>query len=529
MGMSRKVVVPAILISIALLTGAFVQVYQNMQGRKAEKQMFARVKNTVFYVDSVNGNDNNSGISEKAPWKTLEKINAATFIPGDRILLKSGSCFTGQLFPKGSGSAGNPIVIDIYSSGPKPVINGNGGDSAFYLYNQQYWEIRNIEIVNNGDKPGSRKGIHIVGKNCGTLEHFRLINLVIHDVKGNNEFSAEGKATGGIMFDIPEYDSVKTKFNDVLIEGCTVYNSDRTGIYAFSGWWRASDSFRSGGLVIRNNDIYDIGGDGIIVIGFDKSTIEYNVLHDCNSRSGSYAVGMFPFGCDDTVMQYNEVYNTRTQQDGQAFDVDFNTSRTVVQYNYSHDNEGGFLLICRPGSEKDAYNRDAVIRYNISQNDGRAVLNLGGPVENVNIYNNTIFVSPDTLSNMISITDWDGGTANNVHLSNNIFCDAGSSCQYFYENGTNIAFDHNCYFSQSPGNEPEDKNKLVMDPGLLNPGSGGKGRNTADGYKLKSDSPCIGSGKEIPDNGGKDYWGNPLYKDRPDIGACEFSENDAKR
>jgi hypothetical protein len=36
---------------------------------------------------------------------------------------------------------------------------------------------------------------------------------------------------------------------------------------------------------------------------------------------------------------------------------------TLYQYNYSHDNEGGFMLLC------DAKNFNSVIRYNISEND----------------------------------------------------------------------------------------------------------------------------------------------------------------
>ena len=51
------------------------------------------------------------------------------------------------------------------------------------------------------------------------------------------------------------------------------------------------------------------------------------------------------------------------QKDGQAFDSDGFCRNTVFQYNYSHDNDGGFMLIC--GRE----NVGTTIRYNISQND----------------------------------------------------------------------------------------------------------------------------------------------------------------
>jgi len=41
-------------------------------------------------------------------------------------------------------------------------------------------------------------------------------------------------------------------------------------------------------------------------------------------------------------------------------------------------------------------------------------------------------------------------------------------------------------------------------------------------YKLTPDSPCIGAGIIIKDNGGRDFWGNPVPESRrPAVGACE--------
>src|ERR1700728_1018317 len=57
----------------------------------------------TYYVDSAKGADANSGTQERAPWKTLGKVNTARFQPGDRILLKSGSSWQEQLAPASSG------------------------------------------------------------------------------------------------------------------------------------------------------------------------------------------------------------------------------------------------------------------------------------------------------------------------------------------------------------------------------------------------------------------------------------------
>ena len=54
---------------------------------------------TSYYLDSARGNDSSPGTSPKAAWKSLSKVNATTFKPGDRILLKSGSAWNGQIGP----------------------------------------------------------------------------------------------------------------------------------------------------------------------------------------------------------------------------------------------------------------------------------------------------------------------------------------------------------------------------------------------------------------------------------------------
>jgi hypothetical protein len=37
-------------------------------------------------VDATNGNDSNNGLSETTAWKTIAKVNASRFNPGDQIL-----------------------------------------------------------------------------------------------------------------------------------------------------------------------------------------------------------------------------------------------------------------------------------------------------------------------------------------------------------------------------------------------------------------------------------------------------------
>src|SRR5690606_7028021 len=80
-----------------------------------------------YYFSQVSGND--SRTSQEAqnpntPWKSIDKLNAVfnTLQPGDAIYFKRGETFFGTIHINKSGTAGNPIKIGAYGSGPKPVI-----------------------------------------------------------------------------------------------------------------------------------------------------------------------------------------------------------------------------------------------------------------------------------------------------------------------------------------------------------------------------------------------------------------------
>jgi hypothetical protein len=97
------------------------------------------------------------------PGKALAKVNATIFSPGDWILVKSGLIWTGQLWPKGSGTERQPIVIDKYGGTAMPVINDNRDvENAVLLKNQEYWEIHNLEVTNTGTSPRVRRGVRIL-------------------------------------------------------------------------------------------------------------------------------------------------------------------------------------------------------------------------------------------------------------------------------------------------------------------------------------------------------------------------------
>lgn len=78
----------------------------------------------TFYVDSHAGADTASGSSPETAWRSLERVNGETLIPGDKVLFKRGGLWRGNLAPK-SGSPEAPLVYGAYGTGAKPILQGS--------------------------------------------------------------------------------------------------------------------------------------------------------------------------------------------------------------------------------------------------------------------------------------------------------------------------------------------------------------------------------------------------------------------
>lgn len=475
---------------------------------------------TNYYVDCsvvINGNG-----SLKNPWNTLTSVNKFTFKPGDSILFRRGTLAVGELWPKGSGNENAQISLDAYGVGSKPIIDARGQEnsSAIRLSNQEYWTIQNMEVINNSTTLRRRWGIYVYSDDGQIKHRIHIKNNTVHDVYASY-IRTPAKETnipsfyevGGIYIKVEE----PGKMNDVLIEDNQV--TDIVGI-GISFW--GEGEFSNGGMnwdnlspnvIVRRNSVERTAGDGILIFGTDNELIEYNFVNDAGhlgkageipgqpGRNGTdFIAGLWPTRHRNGLVQYNEVCNThRFVGDGQSFDNDlFVTGTTIFQYNYSHDNEGGFFLDCCKPEET---NTGTILRYNISQNDGKYdYLRLIKGIAQV--YNN-VFFTLDT----IQIKD-----CNNSIFYNNIFW--ANSAKW-----NNNIFDYNSYYGGLIPPE-NDTHKITADPLFINPGSGSTGRESLGGYKLFVGSPCLFKGKVIPDNADKDFWGNPVpVSITPSIGA----------
>lgn len=401
----------------------------------------AAQRGKTYYFDSEKGNDRNTGLSESRPKKSLPLVEPGKFGAGDRILLKRGSVFQGELRVTASGSAMYPLIISSYGEGEKARIEGlDSSMAAIHVYNAAYVQLKDLEIVNRGGErmPG-RSGVRLEIDDFGEARGMLLSGLDVRDVNGSL-VKAEGGGAGILI--INKGKKKVSVFHDLQIINNTIRRCERNGIIFSSEYYRRDNWHPGRGLIIRGNLIEEVPGDGIVPIGYDGALIEYNVMRKGTDLLpvGEAAAGIWPWSCDNTVIQFNEVSGHRAHWDGQGFDSDYNSRNTLIQYNYSHDNDGGFLLICDFGSEGHPYNQGntgTTVRFNISVNDGirkrkarngqmfSPAIHLAGPVDSVLIHDNIIYLTekehPEADRTMVLADSW-GGVPQRVRLVNNIFC-----------------------------------------------------------------------------------------------------------
>lgn len=382
----------------------------------------AAVGAAEYHVDSRTGDDARDGATAGTAWRSLARVNTASFQPGDRVLFEAGSRWTGQLVVRAQGTPAHPVVFEATGTGTRPRLDTRGEfEDAILLSNAQHVVVRGFEITNTGTNRAPRRGVHILADNAGTLTNLQVADLFIHDVNGTQS----KKDNGGIVFRT-RGERVPSRFEGLRIERNIVWRVDRSGIVAQSYHAMRNHWFPSTNVVIRDNWIGDVGGDGITPWATDGCVVEHNIVQGANERAGTYNAGIWPWSTDNTVMRLNRASGVKTLLDGQGFDSDYNSRNTVLEFNLSHDNEGGFLLICTPGRrnpEANCGNVGTIARYNISRHDRARTFHVSA-AEQTLVHDNAVYIGPGSDVQVLLLTDW-SGWANGLELRNNLFHSEG--------------------------------------------------------------------------------------------------------
>lgn len=563
-------------VSLALTVGVFSSLFT--VETYAEKSL-KRTTGRDYYISSLNGDNSNDATTEDKAWETLDKLVGVDLQPGDRVLLESGSVFNGFIHLKDvSGTKENPIEITKYGGEAKPIINGDGEgvwyqdyvqpmdnsghrskgyvSSTVLLYDTDFIKINNLEITNKSDDFDylsasdkvsarmDRTGVAAIAKNGGTMESIYLEDLYIHDVDGN--IQDKHMNNGGIQMNVSKPDNESetgiARYDDIVIRGCHVKDVSRAGIVMgytynhgkFNGAAIDDETVKKYGhtnILIEENYVQNSGNDAICVMYSYRPLIQKNV----SDRAGvdmleysywqNFCATIWPWKCKDAIFQNNEAFDTIGQNngDGQAWDIDWSDG-TVYQYNYSHNNGGGAMLICL----NEAYN--GVFRYNISQNDLNSLITFqGNPL--AKIYNNVFYVDGDRETRIHHPQP--GKRGGQGYLANNIFYNISTGNPNDEWEPGNQQFTHNLYYGYDT-TPNSDKFAITEDPKFINPGSAptssiGKVHDISvfDGYKVKKDSPVINSGIYVAGGNDKDFFGN-IVGLIPDIGIQEVDTKNEK-
>lgn len=351
------------------------------------------------------------------PFSSFKELDNIGLENGDTILISCNSVFVDEylhLYNKDN------ITISSYGRGAKPIIDARGKgtwlqdygcpldnpnhrykaevSSTILLYDCNNIKVENLQLCNSSIPEinyslaysaalkQDRTGLAVIAKDRGTISNIELSNLYIKDVKGN--IYDKHLCNGGIYFAAlkpKENNGLIPRFDKVLISGCFVKEVSRWGIAVgytylwdkFSGTNSSEESFlKYGNTNIKIEDTYvkDIGGDGITVMYSLSPVVRHcradSVAREMNDRfyteplkrQGKVAAGIWPWKCLGARFEFNEVYDTKLNQDGMAYDADSGWA-TVYKNNYSHSNEGGAVMFCMEEALGSVY------KNNVSDDD----------------------------------------------------------------------------------------------------------------------------------------------------------------
>ena len=470
----------------------------------------------TFYVDAIAGHDERSGRSPGLAWKSIGTVNANRFRSGDHLYFHAGQEFGGTFRPQGSGTAGAPVVVDSYSDGHAPRLVGDGSLATVLLVDTSFWTIRNIEITNDGREEAKRTGILLEATKPGeivrgiTVEHVHVYN-----VRGLTGEDNSAKDTGGIGIFVPALER-PARFDGVLIKGCTIEHVDNIGIWLNSypalnpidARWYLS---RNDHIHLIGNSISDTGRNAIILRQSLAPLIEGNTVTHSSARHHGNAI--FTRSTRNAVIRGNQVSFTGTEPSGEnaAFDADIDSFHTVIEDNWTHDNEGGLFSLCNNPNEDSNITKDTVVRFNVSENDGVRAFGFSGRVTHSIIYNNTVLISAGHKEAIVEARPFSRNKprfADDALFFNNAVIVVGESF-YDFEKATNMRFDSNCFIGGI-------QNPLPTTREVSLPGSTLTGVTPADTWQALSAykaaaKVCGPSSHRIPKATAKDIAGVRLH------------------
>lgn len=536
----------------------------------------------TYYVSASDPAATDSGPGTQAqPWKTIAKVNTASFISGDTICFKSGDTWRETLVPpKGGASSTARLTFTSYGAGNKPVISGadvvtgwtvytdgtantwqaplaastsmvtsdnsyikRGGSKTTLAANQYRWEAGILYLNIGGDPSGHlieagqrNNAVYVsVPKNGTPKNYITLSGLSLQKTNlGNVSMTS-------VSYWIIENCDLFFGFNSGSAAGAGI-NSDRAHFAIYRGnhinyacgdgimAWRSNDVEVSDNLI---ENVLDDGGDSgadCIQIGAEASTpnacANFKILNNVVSRA-STSVSK---GCIIAEMGNNGLISGNHCSKGR-FGIAPSGNNVVVEYNHvdGFGNGGGIRIT------ENLSLSGIKVRYNVISNSPgftgiditRDVVGQATPRSNFEILNNVIY---NTYYG-ISI-----GQAFSGSICNNIVWSPSSSPRVRLAlssviAGESLVIDHNIWQDQGAESMISFAGTPYYDLATWQTATGYDAHSTTSNplwvnpagldFHLQSASPAIDAGANVGLT--EDFEGNPVPQGAaPDIGAYEY-------
>ena len=419
----------------------------------------------TYYIEN-SGNDNADGKTEATAWKTLNKVNASTFSPGDKILFKKGNSWYGRLKITNSGSSGAPITFGAYGSGDKPIIRDIfQQDLSWSNQGSNIWRAAESSKVNRFWENGvelQRAFLRDMSKDMGPKFRFMWESgyvYLYHTGTPSSSAYSYMKHGSAISFNDRSYiiiENINAQGGENCISGrnakysviqnCIIGNGSYIGVYLSGSSEGSSHHNRvTNNIIDANFHLDDTGAhrgiasdargcsDGVYITHFGNDMeIDNNILKDW----GHSHLMLYPNPSkNENIYNINFHHNylsTENSAYGKAFDILGNTHHSTFAYNHlykvtggsdinGHDNHVHHNLI--------EYTKHYGIRGGDSNGNAINMNNGAGSVYN-NIIEKNIIAYSD--SEGISINAYsDNGTVHDIIVRNNIL----------YKNGENTLTD----------------------------------------------------------------------------------------
>ncbi len=467
------------------------------------------VNNITYYIDSIDGNNSNSGTSESEAWKDLGGFTGEQALTaGVSVLFKCGGTYDFKVeLTDIHGTKENPFVISSYGEGERPILTTQEKDEILTLIDCSYISISNLQMVapNGG-------GIWIDTLNK-TSEGITIDNVYFHGMpngKVNNRDDMSNGAANARAAVVVKGLPARSRYavNDLTIKNCEVYDC-ANGFLVWGSWndeqnpWceeKDADPIYNTGLLIEGCYFHEMDAEAIIV-GICEGALVTNcrAINTCqgegvdeNGEILYFTAAMWFWGSENSTIQYCEIAGQKNFGDGMSVDFDSCTNNCTYQYIYSHDN---MRFMCN--NAKESPQKNNIVRYCLSVNDngGRSAIASGNGEDNLKFYNNTI----------INCGDFHVRYLTNSLFANNIIIPEDGCIIYFNKQEEKVAnntYTNNCYaYTMKPS---IDSGSLNMLPNFIG------GNDAATAYQLAEGSALIGAGVKVEDDLTVDFFGNEI-------------------